>query len=318
VGLLGRGPIGVDLFFAISGFLITTLLVRERLLTGKIDLLAFYARRSLRIFPLYYLVLGLHVVFALFVRPKWGPSRNFLAVAGYYATYTANWVRSSELSGPALFMFGWSLCTEEQFYAFWAPVLTACRRLWCASTVIALWLLLDILLERRGVGGGSFDRSLLVTVVTSFASPIGFGALLALGMHHRFSDYWLWSLLGRRLASPIVGALVVSLIVFPWAPATLLHFALALLVVSCSLRPDHGLAWLLDNQPMRFVGRISYGIYLLHVPVIGAVRGVFPNLRPYPVWIFAFAVPLSVAVAAVSYRMFERPLLSLGARYRRV
>jgi peptidoglycan/LPS O-acetylase OafA/YrhL len=316
-GLLGRGPIGVDLFFAISGFLITTLLVRERLRLGRIDLVAFYARRSVRIFPLYYLVLGLHLGFALFVRPDWEPSRNFLVRWPYYATYTANWLRVADQAGSALFVFAWSLCTEEQFYAFWAPVLRWCRRLTIAAVIMGLWLLVDILLECGCSGTQRFRSSWLFTVVTSFASPIGFGALLALAIHDEKIGYWLWFLLGRRMSSPVIGAVVLSLVVYPWAKPPILHLGLALLVLCCSLRRDHGLSRLLDNAPMRFVGRISYGIYLWHVPVIGAIRTLMPDLREHASAVFACALPLSLALAAVSYRTFEQPVMKLGKGFRR-
>lgn len=311
-GLLGRGPIGVDLFFAISGFLITTLLMRERERTGSIELSAFYARRSLRIFPLYYLVLLLHLGFALWVRPDWAPSRNFVARWFYYATYTANWFGLSDHAGPALFVFAWSLCTEEQFYAFWAPVLRWSRRLWVAAVCMAFWLIVDLALEFDWLGAKGLTHSSIRTVLTSFASPIGFGALLAMAAQHRRIGRWLMFLLARRSSAPWVGAIVVSLVVLPWANLPVLHLSLALLVLCCSVRRDHGLARWLDATPMRFVGRISYGIYLWHVPAIGAIRGSMPELRGHAGVVFTLALPLSIGLAAISFRYFEEPLSRWG------
>ncbi len=316
-GLMGRGPIGVDLFFAISGFLITTLLVRERKRVGRIDLAAFYARRSLRIFPLYYLVLGLHLVFALWVRPDWEPSRNFLARWPYYAIYIANWTTELTPAGPALFVFAWSLCTEEQFYAFWAPVLRWCRHLSAAAFVIGTWLLLDILLESGVIGDPSFRHSLPVTIVTSFASPIGFGALLALAIHDEALGPRLMQIVGRRHSATLVAVVVVSLVIVPWAKTPVLHLGLAVLVLCCSVRHDHGLVRLFDSEGTRFIGRISYGIYLWHVPLIGLVRTLCPSLREQAGTVFVLALPLSVAVATLSHRLFEQPLLELGTRFRR-
>jgi len=89
-GILGRGPLGVDLFFAISGFLITTLMIREQSRTGRLAVGRFYARPSLRIFPLYYVVLSLYVVRAMLFLPE-GPARaHFLHSLPFYATYTSN------------------------------------------------------------------------------------------------------------------------------------------------------------------------------------------------------------------------------------
>jgi len=317
-GLLGRGPIGVDLFFAISGFLITTLLVRERNQLGRIALSAFYARRSLRIFPLYYLVFCLHWLFAVFVRPDWEPSRGFMQRWPYYVTYSANWMRAHTSAGPALFVFAWSLCTEEQFYAFWAPVLRWCRRVSTAALIIGAWLTLDIVLE-NGLGQGMIaNDGLIFTVVTSFASPIGFGALFALAIHDDTIGPRLVRLVGGRHSATLVGLVVMSLIVAPWAQVPFLHFGLGLLVVCCSVRRDHGLSRLFDNAAARFIGRISYGIYLWHVPVIGAIRTVAPALREQAAVVFGLALPLSIAVAALSYRYIEQPLLAHGAKFRKL
>lgn len=316
-GLLGRGPIGVDLFFAISGFLITTLLLRERERDGHVELLAFYARRSLRIFPLYYVTLSLHLAFALLVRPNWQPSQNFLVRWPYYATYTVNWFKSAEYSGPALFMFAWSLCIEEQFYAFWAPVLRFCRKLGFAALLMATWLLLDLSIEVGWIGAGQFEDSLVRTIVTSFATPIGIGALLAMAAHHRQLGPWVLWCFGRRDSSVLVAIATLSLVVVPWAPTPVLHLALGLLVLCCALRRDHGMARWLDTAPMRYVGQISYGIYLLHVPVIGAIRSAAPGIRPHALLVFGLALPVTVVLAALSYRYFEEPMMRRAKRFRR-
>jgi peptidoglycan/LPS O-acetylase OafA/YrhL len=315
-GVLGRGPIGVDLFFAISGFLITTLLLREREAWGEIDLSGFYARRSLRIFPLYYLVLGLHLAFAVYIRPDWEPSRTFVERWPYYATYCANWLKAPAGAGPVLFVFAWSLCTEEQFYAFWAPILRWCR-LSVATTLMGAWLLLDIAIESDLGFGLAVNPPLLRTIVTSFATPIGFGALLAIGVHSSPVDRWMLWMFGRRASAPIVGVVATSLILFPWANVLVLHLALALLVVSCSVRRDHGLERLLNVRSLRFVGQVSYGIYLWHVPVIGALRALAPVLREQAACCFALALPISVGVAALSHRAFELPMIQFGAKFRR-
>src|SRR5262249_26794488 len=128
-GFWGRGPLGVHLFFAISGFLITTLLIRERRSTGNISLGGFYLRRSLRIFPLYYAVLGLYVARALVMLPSSPMRAHFLGNVAFFATYTANWFVDFDVPHPVIFGFAWSLCTEEQFYAFWGPVMRGFRRL---------------------------------------------------------------------------------------------------------------------------------------------------------------------------------------------
>ena len=106
-GILGRGPLGVDLFFAISGFLITTLLLRERDATGRVAAGAFYARRALRIFPLYYGVLLLYAVNAGFFMPHGEQRAHFLRSLPFFATYTTNWFVDFAVAHPVSFAFAW-------------------------------------------------------------------------------------------------------------------------------------------------------------------------------------------------------------------
>ncbi|HEX7669003.1 MAG TPA: acyltransferase, partial [Polyangiaceae bacterium] len=130
-GLFGRGPLGVHLFFAVSGFLITTLLVREKCCTDRsspplshlAQLANFYARRSLRIFPLYYAVLLLYTLRALWFLPASPMRSHFFHNLPYFATYTANFLVNFDVPHKVIFGFSWSLSTEEQFYLLWPPVL---------------------------------------------------------------------------------------------------------------------------------------------------------------------------------------------------
>ncbi|HEX8824759.1 MAG TPA: acyltransferase, partial [Archangium sp.] len=127
-GLVGRLYLGVSLFFAISGFLITTLLLRERDKTGDISLKGFYARRSLRIFPLYYAVLGLYAAL-VFVSEKDPVVRgDFFSNLPAFLTYTSNWFVPPAADKRVIFYFAWSLATEEQFYLLWPGVMRALRR----------------------------------------------------------------------------------------------------------------------------------------------------------------------------------------------
>jgi peptidoglycan/LPS O-acetylase OafA/YrhL len=307
----------VDLFFAISGFLITTLLLRERVARTSIDLRAFYLRRSVRIFPLYYLVLGLNVIYALWLRPNWGPSRSFVVMLPYYVTYTANWFQKVELLGPSLFVFAWSLCTEEQFYAFWAPLLRYSKRLVFAAWVMGLLAVCDLLLEAMPAESLSWLPNALRIVLSSFASPIGFGALLAMAAYHpRFGQRFI-AVAALPWTVPVVFTLTVSLVVWPWAPVVVLHGLFALLVLVCSARERHALSELLNHPVLAYVGRVSYGIYLWHVVVVGGIKALFPHLVQEPRWLFVLAMPLSVVVAGASFEYFERPWLRLGQRWKR-
>src|SRR5260221_4943518 len=117
-GPLSRGYHGVSLFFVISGFLITTLLLRERKRTQGISLRKFYLRRALRIFPLYYAVLALYVVMVVYIERGSRAGVEFIQNLPFFATYTSNWFVKLG-ADRTIFYFAWSLATEEQFYLVW-------------------------------------------------------------------------------------------------------------------------------------------------------------------------------------------------------
>ena len=174
-----RGYLGVDLFFVLSGFLITTLLLRERDDTGRIHLGRFYVRRSLRIFPLYYGVLA--ALTGLFlVRPDLAMARPFFEDLPYLATYTSNWVPAG-----TILAITWSLAAEEQFYLVWPPLLRTLGggAYWLVGAVIALGVAvtlgaLDPLL--RDLLGPRFQE---LDMVHATFDPIAFGVLAA-GLLH--------------------------------------------------------------------------------------------------------------------------------------
>src|SRR5690606_24618374 len=171
-----RGFLGVDLFFVLSGFLITTLLLREQdAAGGRIDLRAFYVRRILRIFPLYYAVLFGQAVALLLFRPHSPVADEFFAALPWYATYTANFGVHANL-----FAHAWSLAVEEQFYLLWPPVLAWCTRRGARALLVA-YLLVTAALDWGLAGAGAQQVALYMT---PFAA-IGCGVLLAFGLHDR-------------------------------------------------------------------------------------------------------------------------------------
>ena len=120
--VLRNGAFGVSIFFAISGFLITTLLLREQLKYGRISLRDFYIRRTLRIWPLYYATLALYVALVLILQRGTGRNHVFFHYLPGYLTFTYTWFAGWQESS-AIFNFAWSLSVEEQFYLIWAGVL---------------------------------------------------------------------------------------------------------------------------------------------------------------------------------------------------
>ncbi len=139
IPVLRQGSFGVHIFFVISGFLITTLLLREQDRFGKISIRDFYMRRALRIWPLYYATIALYVVLIWALQ---GPARRatFFHYLPYFLTYTYTWFISPRWpTGP--FNLAWTLATEEQFYAFWPLVLRFLRGAWSSAVIVAVVLL---------------------------------------------------------------------------------------------------------------------------------------------------------------------------------
>ena len=314
-GIAGKGAVGVDLFFALSGFLITTLLLRERRDRDRIRLGAFYARRSLRIFPLYYLVLGGYAVLALLL-PESASAAHLLRSLLYHATYTANWLVDYDVPHPVMFAFSWSLCVEEQFYWVWPVLLALVPRRRVLAVIMASAIGVDALAELGAFATLAPVGSVAARVLRSFAAPIGFGSLLALLLDSRPGFALAERVVGQRLAAPLLLAGCMGLLLLPATPYLPLALGLAALVGAVVVRPDHGLQRWLDHPALRLVGTLSYGAYLLHVTALGLVRRALPNLRDEAWVVFGLGLPLTLLFAGAAHLLIERPLHGLRRRLR--
>jgi peptidoglycan/LPS O-acetylase OafA/YrhL len=307
-GIWGKGPAGVDLFFCISGFLITTLLLREKARTGSVALGAFYLRRAVRILPLYYAVLLAHAVFALGLSPALPQRAHFFRALPLYGSFTANWFADFGVSHPILFAFAWSLCIEEQFYAFWPWIVRCCSARATLVAVSAL-LLVDYCAERSAFGGYTFR------IIASFAAPIGFGVLVALLLNERASFDALFRLLGKVWSAPLALSAVLALLSWPGAPLLVFQASLATLVGTAVIVEHHGLSGLLRARVVSYVGAVSYGLYLLNSTAVGVIRRVFPAHASASGFVFFASLPLALVLAALSHRYFEAPFLRLRERF---
>jgi peptidoglycan/LPS O-acetylase OafA/YrhL len=313
------GFLGVDLFFMISGFLIVTLALRERERRGRISLRGFYARRALRILPVYY---GLLVAFAflfLVVRPGTPNANAFVADLPILLLYLSNWVPVH-----GWFEITWSLAVEEQFYLVWPPIEKWLRR-WavpilvvviCASLMVQLGML-DAWIERTFAVGP--DEPCMMRDVT-FA-PICYGVLLAHLLHRRRSHARVSWLVGGRLMAPLLLALLVAYCALlpdqiRGFPRIGVHVLLLLLLASCVIREDNGLSPLLRWRPVARIGVLSYGIYLYHQICLAiAHKGLAVVDAAHPVAVLVLACVLVWIVAELSYRHFEARFLRLKERF---
>ena len=323
---------GVDLFFVLSGFLITGILLDSR--GGERYFTTFYARRTLRIFPLYYLVLFLGLV----VLPTFPAVQPVLAgqvdlpPRWPYWLYLTNFSIADRGWAHGWLDVGWSLAIEEHFYLVWPLVIWLCPprlvALLCAVILVAepiarvfaratgveplsiyvlTWFRLDGLAmgallawaQRRGLLP-LLDRSAPVVVIAGVAGII---ACTILGGNTWWWNRWMQQY-GYSLIAVTGGAMLVSAINRP----------------ADSLWPR-----MLSAGWLRAFGRYSYALYLIHPPVMRAVREYvfnpleYETLGPAP-WIgqvlfYGAATAPAFALAWLSWRLFEAPILRLKARF---
>ena len=296
---------GLSLFFVLSAYLITLLLIRERDETGSIHLLPFYTRRMLRIWPLYLLGIGIGILRALmhgvFLQQK--------------TWFIAALLLSGNLVYPGTILMShlWSISIEEQFYLFFP---SACRN-FGRRGMLLFAVLLIALANGSLIHFGHVHADLDVRVW--FSSFVQF-EMFAAGILLALIDAHLprWSRSGSMLA--VAGSLSLWLLAegmfhlktIGWAAqsATSLCLGYAMIAVACCLFIV-GLQGLPSPRLFVYSGKISYGLYVFHIPAIALVTSRIPMY-----WMGAF-VSLAVAygLAAVSYRFFEKPFLLLKRRY---
>lgn len=312
-----NGFLGVDLFFVLSGMLITGLLLNEQATTGRIALAKFYVRRSLRIFPLYYLVLA---ALTLYFVAKVGasashPSEGFLRELPWHLSYTSNWVPMHSIMA-----ISWSLSTEEQFYLVWPPLLACLGRwsLWPLALFLGLNQLLNFgVLAALWPALAAAQAHLNILQVTF--TPILLGVLLAFALRSPCREWLRRCTDGPGLAGWAL--LLLLLACYPgdmqgW-PRLAFHLVATLVVAGIVLKPASRMVRALEWRPLAFIGTVSYGVYLLHVIVLYATQRVLTRVQIDGQGVIAFIVCTAgtIALAALSYRVFERPLLRLKDRW---
>ena len=319
-GLIRGGFLGVDVFFALSGFLITRLLIEEHAATGAIDLRAFYIRRGLRLLPALFAFLGFWGLYLAATLPL-----AYWSVAGAYifvvALYVANW---AGIWWYKLGIFGhtWSLAIEEQFYLVWPLAILALLRqvkhprriAWMLATlaaVSALWRL-DLALA------GASERRLYWGTDTH-ADGLLIGAAVAFFIDRAGVDRspgWL-----RPIASLSALALLAMLIAVPIAPSyaygvtALAALATAVVIVGALGRTCPLVTRVLETRALAGTGRVSYALYLWHFPIFHSL-GVLKLPGDHAPWTdILLAWGLTVAAAGASYVLVERPALAYKDRF---
>jgi peptidoglycan/LPS O-acetylase OafA/YrhL len=327
-GALTGGYLGVDLFFVLSGFLITRILLHEHAVTGAIDLSSFWVRRARRLFPALLSLMPAIALYAHFVaRPEelTGIRGDALATLGYIANWRAIWSHKTYFDlflSPSPLEHTWSLSIEEQFYVVW-PLLVMMVLRWrgsrallavslglAALSMLAMLVLFDSARTTR-VYYGTDTRAAALLGGAAFAifssrSPLGrarmrwldaSGVVAMLGLAYAW-----WTIDGRDFLLYRGGF---------W-----LTEALSLVLLACALAgPNSFVARALSVRPLRAIGSVSYGAYLWHWPVNLVLTA--ERAQAHGLALYALRLLVTFAIAALSYRFLEQPIRRNGLRFGR-
>ncbi len=319
-GMFGfhHGALGVDIFFTLSGFLMTRILLSELRTTSSINLLNFYARRMLRLAPCLVTV----VIFVSAFYLAFGISIRTVASFSIPALlYFSNWVRAFDLWNLAALGHTWSLSIEEQFYILWPIILIAANRLIRTEKIVWFCLALAVMIiaHRFSVLDGGATASRISNGFDTRADTILIGAALgAFGSHKTLSFAWLGSA-AAIAASFLLFVLVCEPNWYYQTGTTGVAVATACIISNAVGGGNGMINLMLRNECLRLVGKVSYGLYLWHYPIyklfwmtVGE-DSFKPNvLHTLDLFIL---IPLTYIVSCASYRWIESPALKFKEKF---
>ena len=302
------GFIGVDIFFVLSGFLITTLLVREFRQWGNVRLTRFYGRRLLRLGPALAIMLTVYLLVALVAAENVKDHEKATLIA---ATYMMDWSQALNHGPSGDLLHTWSLGVEEQFYLLWPLILIVALRyrvtLW--KIIVGLIIVVTIWRGYLVLDTGKVDPQRTYLSFDTRFDTLLVGCLLAVAPLQ-----WARRVAARFPTIPLVILAMLTLAIH-WesrvvnlAGFTLIAALAAWLTLGAMTGNHDGLLRrLLRCGPVEYLGRISYGVYLWHLPIALALATQLPS-DSLP--LLALTCVLSVSIAAVSYHWVERPILN--------
>jgi peptidoglycan/LPS O-acetylase OafA/YrhL len=324
VGAIARtGEFGVCIFFFLSAYLITELLLREKRDTGKIAIPAFYARRVLRIWPLYF---GM-IFFAWFVGHftlKHGLSGAWLAALLFLC---ANWYTVSHDYPPGFLFPLWSISLEEQFYLIWpwlVKYLGPGSLLGISSLIMATSYLA---IARLLAQGASIDPGLWVNSLVQFQF-FALGTMTAVLLRGRLLSPPVWVRWGLFLAGMLCMRAAQAAVFNqnPGMPADFTHiaprFMISLAGCLCLFFSFLSLKGQAGQKYVVYLGKISYGLYVFHILFLSIGRAIVRHLPlgtlgplTFQLLVMAIALPLTICMGVISYRFYESPFLQFKKRF---
>jgi peptidoglycan/LPS O-acetylase OafA/YrhL len=307
--LIRGGFIGVDIFFVLSGFLITAILRAEIERTGRVDYPVFYAKRLLRLVPALALCLVGVAIYSVVTGTGAAAVSPLLAAA----TYTMNYAYAYKAVGDSLVGHTWSLAVEMQFYLVWPFLfLLLCRKLsekgviaFMAGSALACALWRAIVSARYGEASVDFTYR----VIETRCDPLLIGGIVALLVRRGtvFASRAVFALACAFIAA-VLWRVPAGKVVFHEFGFGLVGLATAYVVGFLASSGDKAVRRAFEVPALRYLGRISYGVYLYHYPIVEGLRQ--QGVVHAPLW----ALPITLAAAALSFHFVEAPILRLKPR----
>jgi peptidoglycan/LPS O-acetylase OafA/YrhL len=310
------GGLGVLAFFVLSGFLITWLLLKEEEKLGSISLRRFYMRRSLRIFPAFYTYWILLSAALLLFHKRYIVAQ---ALASFF--YVNNYYQAIQGDPNTAFSHTWSLAIEEQFYLLWPLAFLVLRRNRHRLSFLIAGILAVMLYREALVFLFHRDQGYIYEAFDTRADQLLIGCLLAVALRRgAWSRFWRWLCSSPGLVLATIALLIVSsalAVQFGAAYRDAIGFVVdpilvAALIAQTIAWPAVGLGAALNWRWMRYLGTISYSIYLYQQVTVGPVE---KWLGRWPALSLPATVLLVIFVASISYWIVERPFLRLKDRF---
>lgn len=317
LNILKVGFLGVPVFFVLSGFLITFLLLKEKAKAGAISFKKFYIRRSLRIFPLYYAYLFFLTVWLMVTQPEMAEGR--LGAFPYYLFYVSNFIPLEFPEQFEYFARSWSLSVEEQFYLFWPISFASLTLVHCRRFALALVLGLTAI----DLWPSSGNTEHWIDALVQFRALL-LGCLLAIHLSNPRHHAALYKVFGHPWS--IVASIALLLAFLSAIDGALngwkflvTHLLITAIVASAVINEENVLGRVLSFRPLAYCGVLSYGIYILHSQFQGVAAkfvGAIPvaSVAGSRVTFFFVFLSISIGIAALSYRYFESYFLRLKNR----
>jgi peptidoglycan/LPS O-acetylase OafA/YrhL len=315
------GNIGVDVFFVMSGFLISTLLFEEWEREREIDLKAFYVRRGLRLFPVLFVVAGLYALYAAVFETGAEAANSFKYIAATIF-YVANW---AQVAGVHHSVLGhtWSLGIEEQFYLLYPLVLLLLLRLgikYKGLLFIFGIAVSAVIINRYLISDGAHSVARIRMSLDTRSDALIFGCIVSvIAVNGLLPQRWL-AIIALRLLAGLSAMLLCFLVVhgvendlyYKNSLISLAAVCVALIIADLMGRPFRFVQILLQNRALAWTGRISYGLYLWHIPVFFVIG---QNRSWSGIQTQSIRISSVFAVAALSYYFIEKPFLKLKDKF---